>query len=103
MFVAVSDRGPGIATEELERVTERFYRGRGTPAGGSGLGLTIARQLAEKWGGTLEVSNGEGGGTGWRSSSNQLLEDLDRDTMAQPGSAACPSHILDPPRSFLIC
>ncbi len=63
VFVAVSDRGPGIPPADLERVTERFYRGAGTPSGGSGLGLAIARQLAEKWGGTLVVSNGEGGGT----------------------------------------
>lgn len=53
--VAIEDRGPGIAAEERERVTERFYRGRGAPTGGSGLGLAIARELAEKWGGSLEV------------------------------------------------
>lgn len=63
VFVAVSDRGPGIAPADLERVTERFYRGAGTPSGGSGLGLAIARQLAEKWGGTLVVLNSEGSGT----------------------------------------
>ena len=38
VFVAVQDRGPGIAADELARVTERFYRGRGVPSGGSGLG-----------------------------------------------------------------
>lgn len=63
IFVAVQDRGPGIGPEEMERVTERFYRGRGAPAGGSGLGLAIARELAEKWGGTLVVSTPDGGGT----------------------------------------
>ncbi len=62
-FVAVTDSGPGIAPDELERVTDRFYRGRGAPAGGTGLGLAIARELTEKWGGTLEVSAPEGGGT----------------------------------------
>jgi signal transduction histidine kinase len=44
-------------------VTERFYRGAMAPSGGSGLGLAIARQLAEKWGGSLQVSGAEGGGT----------------------------------------
>jgi signal transduction histidine kinase len=44
-------------------VTDRFYRGSGAPAGGSGLGLAIARELAEKWGGSLRVSGAEGGGT----------------------------------------
>ena len=63
VFVAVRDRGPGIAPQDLARVTERFYRGRGTPSGGSGLGLAIARQLAEKWGGTLRVESERGDGT----------------------------------------
>lgn len=63
VFVAVRDRGPGIARDDIGRVTERFYRGKGVPSGGSGLGLAIARQLAEKWGGTLEVDSAEGQGT----------------------------------------
>lgn len=63
MFVAVQDQGPGIPEKELGRVTERFYRGRGVPTGGSGLGLAIARELAEKWGGSLEVHVPDGGGT----------------------------------------
>jgi signal transduction histidine kinase len=63
-FVAVRDHGPGIAQDELERVTERFYRGReATARSGSGLGLSIARSLAERSGGALEVSTAEGGGT----------------------------------------
>jgi two-component system, OmpR family, sensor kinase len=62
-FVAVQDRGPGIALEDLERVTERFYRGRGAEPGGSGLGLAIARELAEKWGGTVDLSSEPGSGT----------------------------------------
>lgn len=63
VFVAVQDEGPGIAADDLSRVTERFYRGKGVPSGGSGLGLAIARQLAEKWGGTLEVESTQGRGT----------------------------------------
>ena len=63
LFVAVQDQGPGIASDDLARVTERFYRGRGAPSGGSGLGLAIARQLAEKWGGTLSVESIGGEGT----------------------------------------
>jgi signal transduction histidine kinase len=62
-FVAVQDQGPGIPQDELARVTERFYRGKGTAAGGSGLGLAIARDLVEKWGGTLAVTSTAGGGT----------------------------------------
>ena len=63
VFVAVRDRGPGIAPQDLARVTERFYRGRGVASGGSGLGLAIARQLVEKWGGTLDVQSAHGEGT----------------------------------------
>jgi signal transduction histidine kinase len=62
-FVVVADRGPGIPPEELDRVTDRFYRGRGASAGGSGLGLSIAASHAERWGGSLEVGRRDGGGT----------------------------------------
>ncbi|MDQ6670299.1 MAG: ATP-binding protein [Chloroflexota bacterium] len=48
----VSDSGPGIAADELERIFDRFYRSersrrRDEPAGGSGLGLAIARGLIQ--------------------------------------------------------
>jgi len=59
----VRDHGPGIAQDERERVAERFFRGRGAPSGGSGLGLAIARELAEKWGGSLTVDQPDGEGT----------------------------------------
>ena len=58
---AITD--PGIPTEEQQKVTERFYRGQGSPPGGSGLGLAIARDLAEKWGGDLAIVNPDDGGT----------------------------------------
>ncbi|HEU4799124.1 MAG TPA: ATP-binding protein [Gemmatimonadales bacterium] len=62
---AVSDRGPGIAPAEQERIFEPFYRPPGTPpdVGGSGLGLTIARKLAEAQSGTLAYEPREGGGS----------------------------------------
>ena len=65
VYVAVSDTGAGIRAEDLEYVFDRFYRtdpSRSRTTGGSGLGLTIARQLAIAQGGQLTVESvvGEG-------------------------------------------
>ncbi len=62
-FLAVQDRGPGIPEGDRGRVTERFFRGRGARPGGSGLGLAIVRELAEKWGGAVEIVTPPEGGT----------------------------------------
>ncbi|HEX5262463.1 MAG TPA: stimulus-sensing domain-containing protein [Phenylobacterium sp.] len=60
VIATVSDSGPGIPPENLETVFERFYtsRPKGAAFGGnSGLGLSIARQIAEAHGGTLRAQN----------------------------------------------
>ncbi len=52
--IAVADRGPGLASHQLEAVFERFYRvdpARSRAAGGSGIGLAIVRALAQAMGG----------------------------------------------------
>lgn len=61
----VADSGPGIQTDERTRVFEPFYRPRGAvpDAGGAGLGLSIARGLAEAQGGTVTYSPGPNGGS----------------------------------------
>jgi signal transduction histidine kinase len=58
----VSDTGPGIQAAERERVFERFYRGaEGRATGpGTGLGLAIVAELAERWGGTVDILDGPG-------------------------------------------
>jgi signal transduction histidine kinase len=58
----VSDRGPGIPTDEQPRLFDRWYRGRGATYAGHGLGLAIARGLVEAHGGRIwvESSLGEG-------------------------------------------
>jgi two-component system sensor histidine kinase ChvG len=60
VIATVSDSGPGIPPENLETVFERFYtsRPKGAAFGGnSGLGLSIARQIVEAHGGTLQAQN----------------------------------------------
>jgi signal transduction histidine kinase len=59
--IVVSDNGPGIPPELLERVFERFFRGPGAAARGTGLGLAIARELAERMEGRLLVTSGPDG------------------------------------------
>jgi two-component system sensor histidine kinase TctE len=61
-FLEVEDDGPGIATEERERVLERFYRVPGTPGTGSGLGLAIVREIAASHAASLFVAEGTAGG-----------------------------------------
>ena len=60
----VSDRGPGIPDGHLTRIFERFFTYR--PASGRrehvGLGLSIARRIVERYGGSLAAANREGGG-----------------------------------------
>ena len=57
--VIVADGGPGIPASERERVFERFWRGEGAP--GTGLGLPIARQIAQAHGGEVELLDSERG------------------------------------------
>ncbi|MDX2357801.1 HAMP domain-containing histidine kinase [Dietzia sp. PP-33] len=62
--ISVADTGMGLDAESAERIFERFHRGPGGHAGGSGLGLTIGRQLARAHGGDLTVtSRGPGQGS----------------------------------------
>ncbi len=63
--IAVQDQGPGIPFAEQEHVFDMFYRARGTVerrAYGHGLGLYIARKLAQEMDGTIELNSTKGGG-----------------------------------------
>jgi signal transduction histidine kinase len=64
LTIRVRDRGPGIPESELERVFEPFQRlegSRGRDSGGTGLGLTIARSVAQLHAGSLDLRNVDGG------------------------------------------
>ena len=64
--VSVSDTGNGIPEEDLLRLFDRFYRAdpsRSRSTGGAGLGLTIAKQLVEAHGGTIEAASAPGSGS----------------------------------------
>lgn len=59
----IEDDGPGIAEADIERMMEPFSRGepsRNSATGGAGLGLTLARAIAEQHGGSLTLANRRG-------------------------------------------
>jgi len=61
--VEVRDRGPGIATEDVPLVFNRFYRSvRARSMPGAGLGLAIVKQIADAHGGSVTVDRAQGGG-----------------------------------------
>jgi len=62
--IRICDEGPGIAEDQIARMLEPFTRGdpsRNSETGGAGLGLTLARAIAEQHGGTLDLANRPGG------------------------------------------
>jgi two-component system, OmpR family, sensor kinase len=63
--IRVSDTGIGLSEEDRRRVFERLYRGsraRELRPSGTGLGLAIAKWIVESHGGTIELTNRDGGG-----------------------------------------
>jgi signal transduction histidine kinase len=64
-IVEIEDDGPGIPTEDFERVFEPFYRrepSRSRQTGGIGLGLAVVRSVARAHGGDAVLINRQGGG-----------------------------------------
>ncbi|MBB3913510.1 HAMP domain-containing sensor histidine kinase [Rhizobium fabae] len=61
--ICVTDQGPGVRRDELERIFQPFSRGKeAVPRGGYGLGLAITRQAVERHGGRVHASLPDGGG-----------------------------------------
>jgi two-component system sensor histidine kinase TctE len=63
LAVQVEDNGPGISAAERERVFEPFYRALGSNVDGSGLGLPIVREIAQRHGATVTVEMAHPGQT----------------------------------------
>ncbi|MGF6967659.1 two-component system sensor histidine kinase QseC [Paraburkholderia sp. WC7.3g] len=59
--VSVRDDGPGVAPDDLARLTNRFFRATGNQATGSGLGLSIVARIAGHFGASLQLGAGIGG------------------------------------------
>jgi signal transduction histidine kinase len=62
IVVRIRDYGPGIPEDELSLVKKKFYKGS-SKARGSGIGLAVCDEIVNLHGGTLNLSNAEGGGT----------------------------------------
>lgn len=64
VMISVRDYGPGIPREEMERVFDRFYRGKRSKesVAGTGMGLSIARDIVQAHNGRIRVEQGAGGG-----------------------------------------
>lgn len=61
--ITVQDRGPGIHEDEIDRVCEKFFRGRDVTKRGSGLGLAIVQHVLDAHDGTLRIRSRRGEGT----------------------------------------
>ena len=58
----IEDTGPGIATADLEKIFEPFFRGSRPEGDGTGLGLSIVKRIVENLGGKIELENISGAG-----------------------------------------
>ena len=69
VILEVEDRGPGIPAADRERIWEPFFRlerEQERARAGSGIGLAVVREIAERFGATAEIEDGEAGGVVFR-------------------------------------
>jgi signal transduction histidine kinase/CheY-like chemotaxis protein/serine phosphatase RsbU (regulator of sigma subunit) len=92
--IRVSDTGVGIPANELPRLFDRFYQAAGTQGRsgeGSGIGLSLVRELVQRHGGTISVASIIGSGTTFT-----VLLPFGQ---APPGAQALDTQVLDAPHS----
>jgi len=75
--IVVRDRGPGIAPEHTERIFQLFQRAVGREVEGTGAGLAIVRQIAERHGGSAWVQPRDGGGSEFIVTFGQSKDDVE--------------------------
>jgi two-component system sensor histidine kinase KdpD len=62
LALTVADNGPGLPSDALPLIFDKFYRAPAAPAGGTGLGLAIVKGFVEAQGGQVKAENRPGGG-----------------------------------------
>ena len=76
----VEDTGSGISAEDLPRIFDRFYRGKGQSSdSGAGLGLAIAKEVVEAHGGQITVQSRAGAGSSFRFSLPAARDGVEKD------------------------
>src|SRR5271163_1308560 len=80
-IIRVADTGEGIHPAELPHIFDRFFRGAGSPGEGSGLGLSLCREIAQAHGGDIAAANLPTGGSAFVVTLALLKEDPHRGTV----------------------
>jgi two-component system sensor histidine kinase TctE len=103
VVLQVEDSGPGIAPAERALVFQPFYRSLGTEADGSGLGLAVVQEVAQRHGGSVDVTDARPGGGPGQPPGALFTVRLPRRLAAADatgeGSAADPPGVAAPARS----
>src|SRR5271154_715912 len=79
-ILRVADSGEGIHPAELPHIFDRFFRGAGSPGEGSGLGLSLCREIARAHGGDIAAANLPTGGTAFVVTLARYVEDPNKAT-----------------------